>query len=72
MAGSDRHGVQRDCRLLYGVETKRVNEAVKNNPEKFLLGYMLQLTSDESGWPHGKYQQKAFTKKVWSQSRRFG
>lgn len=72
MAGGGRHGVQRDCRPLYGVETKRVNEAVKNNPEKFLLGYMLQLTSDESGWPHGKYQQKAFTKKVWSQSRRFG
>jgi hypothetical protein len=26
-----------DCDLaeLYGVETKRINEAVKNNPEKF-------------------------------------
>lgn len=26
-----------DVAALYGVETKRVNEAVKNNPEKFLL-----------------------------------
>nr|WP_197530228.1 ORF6N domain-containing protein [Deferribacter desulfuricans] len=25
-----------DVAKIYGVETKRVNEAVKNNPEKFL------------------------------------
>ena len=24
---------------IYGVEVKRVNEAVKNNPEKFPVGY---------------------------------
>lgn len=27
-----------DVAMLYGVETKRVNEAVKNNPEKFSEG----------------------------------
>ncbi|MDR2345524.1 MAG: ORF6N domain-containing protein [Planctomycetaceae bacterium] len=36
-----------DVADLYGVETKRINEAVKNNPEKFLEGYILQLTDKE-------------------------
>ena len=26
---------------LYGVETKRINEAVKNNPDKFPEGFVL-------------------------------
>lgn len=33
---------------LYGVPTKRVNEAVKNNPRKFPEGYVFELTKDES------------------------
>lgn len=32
---------------LYGVETKRINEAVKNNPDKFPEGYILELTDEE-------------------------
>ena len=36
-----------DVAELYGVETKRVNEAVKNNPEKFPAGYTLDLDKDE-------------------------
>lgn len=32
---------------LYGVETKRINEAVKNNPQKFPKDYLIELTSDE-------------------------
>jgi len=32
---------------LYGVETKRINEAVKNNQHKFPDGYLIELTSDE-------------------------
>jgi len=32
---------------LYGVETKRVNEAVKNNPDKFPEGYVFQLQVNE-------------------------
>ena len=36
-----------DVAVLYGVETKRVNEAVKNNPEKFPEGYILALTDEE-------------------------
>jgi hypothetical protein len=36
-----------DVAELYGVETKRVNEAVSNNPEKFPEGYILSLTNEE-------------------------
>ena len=36
-----------DVAELYGVETKRVNEAVSNNPEKFPEGYILELTDSE-------------------------
>ena len=32
---------------LYGVETKRVNEAIKNNPDKFPEGYIIVLTDKE-------------------------
>ena len=36
-----------DVAWLYGVETKRVNEAVSNNPDKFPQGYILSLDSEE-------------------------
>ena len=36
-----------DIALLYGVETKRVNEAVKNNPDKFPDGYIIELDKGE-------------------------
>lgn len=36
-----------DVAELYGVETKRINEAVKNNPDKFPDGYLLSLSSNE-------------------------
>ena len=36
-----------DVANLYGVETKRVNEAVRNNPDKFPEDYMFVLSSDE-------------------------
>ena len=32
---------------LYGVETREINQAVKNNPEKFPDGYVLTLTKEE-------------------------
>ncbi len=37
-----------DVAELYGVETKRINEAVKNNPDKFPEGYILYLSMDEA------------------------
>ena len=33
---------------LYGVETKRANEAVRNNLRKFPEGYVFELTKEES------------------------
>ena len=36
-----------DVAYLYGVETKRINEAVKNNPDKFPEDYMFALTNEE-------------------------
>ena len=32
---------------LYGVQTKEINQAVKNNPDKFPKGYILSLTKAE-------------------------
>ena len=62
---------------LYGVETKDINRAVKNNPNKFPEGYVLfldnedwnslrlkYLTLNDSGrGQHSKYFPKAFTEK---------
>ena len=39
--------IDRDVAELYGVETKRVNEAVKNNPDKFPQGYFFTLQGSE-------------------------
>lgn len=39
--------LDRDVAMLYGVETKRVNEAVKNNPERFPEGYIFSLQVSE-------------------------
>lgn len=67
-----------DVAKLYGVETKEINQAVKNNPDKFPQGFVLELTKDE--WQvirskfltlegrvgrgrHPKYLPKAFTEK---------
>lgn len=36
-----------DVAVLYGVETKEINRAVKNNREKFPHGYIIQLTIEE-------------------------
>ena len=39
--------IDADVAELYGIETKRVNEAVKNNPEKFPTGYLIELNNKE-------------------------
>jgi hypothetical protein len=69
--------LDRDVAALYGIETKRVNEAYRNNLEKFPEGYVLFLDEEESHslrskfstlknssrGKHTKYQVKAFTEK---------
>ncbi len=39
--------IDKDLALLYGVETKRLNEQVKRNVQRFPSDFMLHLTSDE-------------------------
>jgi len=62
-----------DVAGIYGVETKRINEAVKNNPDKFPDGYIVQVTKDEfenlrskistSSWGGRRHSPKAFTER---------
>lgn len=37
----------RDLAMLYGVETRRLNEQVKRNIERFPEDFMFQLTKEE-------------------------
>lgn len=39
--------LDRDVAELYGVDTRQINQAVKNNKEKFPQGYLFELTEDE-------------------------
>jgi hypothetical protein len=51
-----------DVAKLYGVETKRINEAVKNNPDKFPEGYVFDLTTSELDFLRSKISTTNFTK----------
>ena len=39
--------LDRDIAALYGVETRIINQAVKNNPGRFPAGYVVELTQEE-------------------------
>lgn len=39
--------LDRDVAKLYGVETREINQALKNNPNKFPVGYTYTLTNQE-------------------------
>jgi hypothetical protein len=49
-----------DVAEIYGVETKRINEAVKNNPKKFPSGYIVEL--DKAEWDGLKSKFSTSTK----------
>ena len=66
--------IDRDVAALYGVQTKRINEAVSNNLDKFPTGYILELNEREKNelvenFDHlqplkfAKTNPKAFTEK---------
>ena len=70
--------LDRDVAELYGVETKRINEAVKNNPDKFPPRCIIYLDEEESAvlrsklstlepsqgkGRYSKYNFKAFTER---------
>lgn len=63
-----------DIAALYGVQTKEINQAARNNPDKFPEGYMFTLTNDEvmdlrskfltaNPSPKSRVLPKAFTEK---------
>lgn len=62
-----------DVAQLYGVETRVVNQAVKNNPDKFPKGYLYKLDKQEvadlrskiltSRWGGNRYTPTAFTER---------
>lgn len=39
--------LDRDVAMLYGAETKHINQALKNNPDKFPSGYVFELDKYE-------------------------
>ena len=66
--------IDRDVATLYGVETRDINKAVKNNPDKFPKDYVLELTDTEKNevvenfhhlqsLKYAKTNPKAFTEK---------
>ena len=57
--------LDRDVAALYGVETRVINQAVKNNPEKFPAGYVAELSSNELATLRSKF----LTANVSSKSR---
>ena len=63
--------IDRDLAILYGVETKRLKEAVKRNMERFPEDFMFEMTKKElenlrtqiasSSWGGTRYFPMAFT-----------
>jgi len=39
--------IDSDVAKIYGVETREVNQAIKNNPDKFPAGYIVEADKDE-------------------------
>ena len=58
------HVVIVDCDVaeIYGVETKRINEAVKNNPDKFPTDYMFEVSDQEFDFLRSKFSSAKFAK----------
>ena len=54
-----------DVAVLYGVETREINQAVRNNPEKFPNGYVFELDRQELAYLRSKF----LTANVSSKSR---
>ncbi|MCT7597611.1 ORF6N domain-containing protein [Aliarcobacter butzleri] len=54
--------VDKDVAGLYGVETRDINKAVKNNPEKFPNGYMYEVSNQEFEYLRGKFSTAKFAK----------
>ncbi len=53
-----------DVASLYGVETKRINEAVRNNIDKFPCDYMFALTPEEVSDLRSKFSSTKISTKA--------
>jgi hypothetical protein len=51
-----------DVAELYRIETKRINEAVKNNPDKFPHDYMFEICEGEFADLRSKFSTTKFAK----------
>jgi len=51
-----------DVAEIYNLETRDVNKAVKNNPDKFPDGYIFELRKDELDILRGKFSTAKFSK----------
>jgi len=54
--------LDKDLALLYGVETKRINEAVKNNLDKFQEDFFFELNDEEFEVLRSKFSTAKFAK----------
>jgi len=54
--------LDKDLAELYGVETKRINEAVRNNKDKFLEDFYFELTDKEFEVLRSKFSTSKFSK----------
>ena len=66
--------LDKDVAMIYGVETKRINEAVKNNPDRFPQDYIIEIDDSSKKelvenfdrfktLKHSSVKPKAFTEK---------
>ena len=66
--------IDADVAALYGVETREVNQAVRNNPKKFPKGYVIELETNDLEIlrskiltaklnPKSRYYPQAFTER---------
>lgn len=54
--------LDKDLAELYGVETKRINEAVRNNQDKFMDDFYFELTNTEFENLRSKFSTANFSK----------
>ena len=63
--------IDSDVAKIYGVETREINQAIKNNPDKFPMGYIVEADKNELIKNFDKFKKiknypgtpKAFTEK---------
>lgn len=54
-----------DVAILYHYETKRINETVRRNKERFPINFCFQLTEDETENLRSQFATSSLEKKLW-------